>query len=358
MFPSKENPSYGSFVKTFVEGLEREDDIKYKLAVIRGKKRNLFKKASAYWKFFHQASFLLRSRQFDLTYVHYANHSLLPLLLVDNKSRGRFIVNFHGSDVFPENLIASLVSKLTAILISKALRVVVPSEPFAQEVTSRYKVAKTEIFISPSGGIDTEKFRRSDSSRYSGEINKKLNVAFLSRLDFGKGLEVLLHSLTLLKAKDIKIKLDVGGTGSLHSIFQEKVSELEIQDEVCFHGHLDPKTIPQFFQKSDVFVFPSYRKGESLGLVGLEAMAAGLPVIGSNIPSIASYVESGVSGYLFDPQNPSSLANRLEEFTCLTANERCLMSRNAILTAERYDRKIVQKSMSFFLRSIYQTDKT
>ncbi|TGV07620.1 glycosyltransferase, partial [Alcaligenaceae bacterium 429] len=110
---------------------------------------------------------------------------------------------------------------------------------------------------------------------------------------------------------------------------------------VNYMGGMAQGELPSFYQSLDVFVFPTIRKEESLGLVGLEAMACGIPSICSDIGGIKTYIEDGVNGYLFTPGSHEELADSLLNYSGLDLSEFLHMSDHAIKTAKKYDRKVV-----------------
>ena len=93
----------------------------------------------------------------------------------------------------------------------------------------------------------------------------------------------------------------------------------------------------EFYKSVDLFIFPSENKSESLGLVGLEAMAASTPVIGSNIGGIATYINDGENGFLFEPKNSMELANNIIKYMDSSAKEKNFMMNMAYKTALNYE---------------------
>ncbi|MBI4838198.1 MAG: glycosyltransferase family 4 protein, partial [Nitrospirae bacterium] len=121
-----------------------------------------------------------------------------------------------------------------------------------------------------------------------------------------KGVHVLLKALSLLPED---IKLLIAGDG-IYKDELEKISEnLGIKDRVRFVGRIGRDDMKSFYDKIHVLVVPSLWP-EVLGIVGLEAMASGKPVIGSNIGGIPDWIEDGVNGFLVSPDSPDSLAEK------------------------------------------------
>jgi glycosyltransferase involved in cell wall biosynthesis len=92
-------------------------------------------------------------------------------------------------------------------------------------------------------------------------------------------------------------------------------------------------------------VFPTVRKGESLGLVGLEAMACGAPVIGSQIGGLKDYIIDGKNGLFFEPKNVDELASQLQAFINLPEDVKQQMSQQALQTANRYTVDVIAEQL-------------
>jgi glycosyltransferase involved in cell wall biosynthesis len=109
------------------------------------------------------------------------------------------------------------------------------------------------------------------------------------------------------------------------------------------------------YSKLDLLVFPGAgtATGESLGLVGLEAMACGVPVLGANLGGIATYVKEGVNGMLFDRHSADSLADGVKRFAALSDEERAKLAAGALATAQDYDAAKVNAKLTAFLEEKY-----
>ena len=127
------------------------------------------------------------------------------------------------------------------------------------------------------------------------------------------------------------------GKGELLESFQQRVKQLGIENKVKFLGYR--KDVHEIMQCSDVFAFPSKREG--LGLASLEAMAAGLPVIGANTRGIVDYVVNDETGYLCEVENPKAYAEAIK--TLYFDREKLKeISKICVEKVEKYDINIIK----------------
>ena len=133
-------------------------------------------------------------------------------------------------------------------------------------------------------------------------------VLYVGRIVFHKGLEYLVQSANHME-KDTKIVL--GGTGDFREELEELVEEEGLSDQVIFAGRIPNKKLPKYYAASDVFVLPSVSRLEAFGIVALEAMASGTPVVVSDIPGVREVITEGRNGLLAEPMNPEDIAGKV-----------------------------------------------
>jgi len=340
MFPSAQYPNYGSFVKRVSDQLESEGaDISY---VVVEKSLNRIQKIANYLKFWKEVRASVKSLQFDILYVHFASHSLIPLLGMSACYQHKLVVHVHGSDMTAKSFLASVVRFFVAHIIKQARLVVVPSDNFFTLVTKRFNLAADSVFVSPSGGVDPKFTPAPKASNHSLPC-----IGYFSRLDKGKGWDVFLKALQLLKSRGIEFRAILAGEGSLKNQALSLISQLKLSNDVQVIDKITPDAIASIYQSFDVFVFPT-ELNESLGLVGLEAMACAVPVIGSNIGGLKTYIEHDKNGFLFEPSNVNDLCDKIVSFLKQGESKTLQMQAECIKTANLYSSAAVSKSL--FLR--------
>ncbi len=138
----------------------------------------------------------------------------------------------------------------------------------------------------------------------------KVNILFVGRLEKRKGLKYLIEAYRQAKREVPNSRLIVVGPGTrLRHKYEKHIMRSGIKD-VVFIGHADYDELPRYYKTADIFCTPA-TSGESFGIVLLEAMAIGKPIVASNIEGYASVVKHGVEGLLVPPRNEESLAQAL-----------------------------------------------
>jgi glycosyltransferase involved in cell wall biosynthesis len=217
--------------------------------------------------------------------------------------------------------------------------VVVPSEYFRLYVHQQYAIDDINIVVSPSGGVDTDSFAPTKKTQTSSYIS----LGYVGRLDAGKGVDTLLNAMALLKDKS-HYRLDIIGSGELELTLKNKVEQLALQNIVCFKGVLAHHELPDFLNVFDYLVFPT-QLNESLGLVGLEAMACGVPIITTGLAGVSDYFVDGENGIGFSAGNEEELATVIDKLSEVDVAGYKVLQTNARNMAERFDQKKVNADL-------------
>jgi phosphatidylinositol alpha-mannosyltransferase len=156
-----------------------------------------------------------------------------------------------------------------------------------------------------------------DLSRFSSEKQKidrfddgVKNILFVGRLEPRKGLTTLLQSIPLIqKYTTERIRLIVVGNGVLTRYYRSRIPPAA-EDSVIFTGEASFDDLPRFYKTADIFCSPA-TYGESFGIVLIEAMAAGVPIVAGNNEGYRKVIKDGVNGLLVDPTNPDQIARAI-----------------------------------------------
>lgn len=143
----------------------------------------------------------------------------------------------------------------------------------------------------------------------------------------------------------------MAGRGSEEPLLKDAIKHYDLEKTISYIGPVAHDRLPEIYSSFDVFVFPS-TESESLGLVGIEAMACGVPVIGSDFAGPKCYIADGVNGYLFRKGDATDLTLKLKKYLDSTPYEKESLSKGARCTAKNYDTHTVMSSLFCFIKNI------
>jgi glycosyltransferase involved in cell wall biosynthesis len=172
-------------------------------------------------------------------------------------------------------------------------------------------------------GVDLQRFRPSHRRWFARDRIRCLAVA---RLVERKGLRDLLRAMALLERG--RFELDIVGTGPDEPILRRMAAELGIGGEVRFLGALDRSAVARRYREADLFTLPS--RAESFGNVFAEALASGLPIVGTSVGGIPELVEHGLHGLLVPPGEPAALADAIRTLADDPTRRREIARRNRL----------------------------
>ena len=201
-------------------------------------------------------------------------------------------------------------------IAQQAERIVVASRDEQQLLVRFYGAEAGRIAVVPCGvNLDLFKPIAKDEARQQlGLRDDDRILLFVGRIEPLKGVDILLGAAAQLETESDCFVLVVGGDSSARAgevaHLRDLASELGIGERVSFLGAVDHERLPLFYSAADVCVVPSFY--ESFGLVALEAMACGTPVVASRVGGLAGTVRDGETGFLIPWRCPEPFAERLE----------------------------------------------
>lgn len=136
-------------------------------------------------------------------------------------------------------------------------------------------------------------------------------LLYVGRLAAEKGLPILLQGLGQIQAQHPDLQLDIIGDGADRPALETLTHRLGLDRQVNFLGYQSQGEVRQALQTTDVFVLPSFAEGVPVSL--MEAMAAGVPVVSTQIAGVGELVEDGVNGFLVPPGDGASLGDRIAQ---------------------------------------------
>lgn len=290
---------------------------------------------------------VLAAEQFDIVHVHEPFAPLLPLYFL-RFSDAINVGTFHAA----KDRGARLYSYGRTLLrrwfkrLQGRIAVSVP----AQRLVSRY--FPSDYVIIPNG-IDLAHFA-TPRLPFPAYGDDKLNILFVGRPEKRKGLKYLLRAFVHVKREIPATRLIIVGAGRFDR-YQEMVRDLS--DDVYFHSYVSYADLPRFHHSAHIFCSPA-TGNESQGIALLEAMAAGLPVVASNIDGFASVVTHGIEAILVPPKDVEALADAVI-FLLRNPALRAEMGRRGRQRVEdfRWER-VAQQVLSYYERLIYEQRRT
>ena len=284
---------------------------------------------------------LLARENFDVIHSHEPLSGYVPLAAL-TMADGRRTVNiatFHsyrqrrvwwaiGSDKLANPLLNPLDGRLAV------------SRPAAEFINRHFP---GDYRVIPNG-IRVEDFAR--AAPLPELMDGKTNILFLGRLEKRKGLRYLLSAYSKLKWDTPGLRLIVVGGGSPDAESYRIMGERNLQD-VIFTGRVSDDMRARYFKSAHVYCSPA-TGNESFGIVLLEAMAAGAPVVATGIAGYASVIRHGHDGLLVPPKDEDALAAAIETLV-RDPSLRARLSANGVRTADAFRwERVAAKVMDFY----------
>ena len=288
---------------------------------------------------------LTAARDADVIHTHLPTPWSADLSVLAGRMMNTPVVLTYHNDIIGDGFdqyIAQLYNKTALRLILHLTdRIIVTQEGYLSH--SPYLEDFTEKITVIHNGVDTAEFRPAD---ISDEEKKRLrldptrpNLFFLSVLDEYhkyKGLDTLLRAVQNMEQGDGQTpKLLVGGDGPLRSEYESTAIELGIAERVEFLGHVPQSSLRRLYCGTDLFVLPSNDSDqEGFGLVVLESLASGTPVITTNVVAVSDYIDTLDIGTVVEADNHEMLADAIAD--AISRHDRFKMERARELCERTY----------------------
>lgn len=320
MYPTDQHRSFGIFVKNQVHALE-EAGIDVELAVndnpATGKK-NVLKKYRK-WGFKALGKGFSLRKQLSLTHAHYVFPSGMLSLTLKRLFGVPYVVTAHGGDIERMPKKSPRIHNWTTTILQNAEHVIAVGPLLAEQIEQEFTVPKDKISVL-SMGVNRELFKpipKSEARAQLGLDDASFRFLFVGNVIEQKGVEELLQAFQMMKTQcNCNIELTIIGARR----DEEYMKRLHpfIDDAVRFIDPLPQNELVKWFQASDTFVLPSHLEG--LGLVALEALASGTPVIASEVGGLPSLLANG-AGHLVPAKNASELTREMQRATQVPLEE-------------------------------------
>ena len=238
-------------------------------------------------------------------------------------------------------------------LTYEAWRVIVCSQHMVQEANKLFNLPLDKIRLVPNG-IDLGKFRNSTLKNVCFGPDKI--VFFIGRLVREKGVQVLLEAAPEVIKSVPDVHFFIAGKGPMEAQLKEQAKNLGLESHVSFLGYIEEEMKIALYTQAQAAVFPSLY--EPFGIVVLEAMAAGAPVVVSDTGGMAEIVKNEFTGLKVAPGNPKSLAKNLIKLLQNQELGERLKTNGLVVVKKQYDwGKIAEKTKEIYLEILLEFEK-
>jgi phosphatidylinositol alpha-mannosyltransferase len=288
---------------------------------------------------------VLEKENFDIIHLH---EPFMPMLCttVLRRSNGNLVGTFHAFAGSPGyNFCKPLTIRWLRKWCNKLKGKIAVSEP-ARDFVNSHLPGHYEII---PNGVDLKHFSP-DVPPIDKFCDGKLNILFTGRLEKRKGVNYLLKAYPRVKEEIPDARLIIVGPGTrLRNKYEKYVRKNNLKD-VVFTGHVSYEDLPRYYKTADVFCAPA-TGSESFGIILLEAMAVGTPIVASNIEGYSRLVTPGAEGLLVPPRDDKTLAQSL---ISLLKDEplRRQMGARGIVKAKSYDWEVLAQRIVDYYSSI------
>ncbi|MCK5040254.1 MAG: glycosyltransferase family 4 protein [Candidatus Aenigmarchaeota archaeon] len=298
---------------------------------------------------------LLKEEKFDLVNAntpvpYYADMACYAT----KRQKVPFILTYHNDNVHPNKIVNFLCNlynpTFNSLTLKHSTKIITPS-PFCFNKSRFLKKHKNKLSWIPPG-IDLTKFKPKKSKYILEKYNLKKNsktilfVGHMGTFHKHKGVDVLINAIKKVNKTNKNTHLILVGKGDAKEY--KKLCEKQNIKNTIFAGFVKDETLPKYYQSADILVLPTTTEQEGFGMVLLEAMACGGPVIGTKIGGIPYVIKNNKTGLLIEPKNPLLLANAIKK---LLNNKELWkkLSKNGLKESKKYDwKKVIDKTEKLF----------
>ncbi|GGG13078.1 LPS biosynthesis protein RfbU [Lysinibacillus alkalisoli] len=348
MYPTDNHLSFGIFVKNQVRALE-EAGMNVVIAVNDDPTTGKWPVIKKYmkWGLKTLTTAFRQRKQISVTHAHYAFPSGMLALIVKRLFGIPYVVTAHGGDIERMAKKSTRLHNWTETILKNSEHVIAVGPVLAEQIEHDFSIPKEKISVL-SMGVNRRIFYPIDKNIAREQVHlaqDAFHFLFVGNVIEQKGVEELVQAFQMVKTSCEKpVKLTIIGARRDEG-FQKKLQPF-IDEDVQFIDPLAQQELVKWFQAADVFVLPSHLEG--FGLVALEALAAGTPVIATQVGGLVSLLNNG-AGHLVPPHHASELAQEMKRATTRVADDYYHVSAvNAVL--EQHD----EKNITAQLQQIYE----
>lgn len=256
--------------------------------------------------------------EYDIIHAHTPVPAIADMAALRNINHHTpFVLTYHN-DITKSGLIGGIVSSVYNLTLGKFLiensdRIITTTRSYAVN-SGLIKLSLSKVRVIPNGvdcdlfnpGLDATLIRK----KYSISSSDKL-ILFVGHLDRYKGCDYLVRALSLITGSIEHVHLLIVGSGPQYNSLRQIAASLDIEDKITFAGYVRDDELPYIYASADVFVLPSVSCYEGFGIVQLEALSSGKPVVTTTLPGVREVDSDEVATLHVTPRDISELSQAI-----------------------------------------------
>lgn len=283
------------------------------------------------------------SSQYDIIHAHTPVPAIADIVALKNiTTHTPFVLTYHN-DITKSGKFGGIISSLYNMSFGKFLiqnsdRVIATTQSYADS-SKLLKHSPSQVRVVPNG-VDCNHFKPGlDSTlvkkKYGINPSDKL-IVFVGRLDRYKGCEYLVKALPSITRDIGRVHLLLVGSGPRSSSLKQIATMLHIDDKITLPGYVKDEELPYIYASADVFVLPSISSYEGFGIVQLEALSSGKPVVTTTLPGVRDVDPNGVATLHVPPGDVTGLNQAITAILSDDILAQQMGQRGRELVLERY----------------------
>jgi glycosyltransferase involved in cell wall biosynthesis len=312
-YPNPHKVYAGMYLKRHVQ-LHREAGFDVSVLSPFDSRKGLFHSSWKHLRYLLRVISAFFSTDFDLVHSHWILPSGLYGVFLSRIKQKPFVLTSHGDSLHRQDQLAWITTRLIRFVIRNADAVIAVGEIHGDRIQRLAGLDSGQVKVIDMGVlVEGTPLTRLQARQILNLHKEDSVVVFIGNLQWIKGVDVLLGAAAELMNK-CEFILYVGGQGPELPKLKTITKKLGIENIVHFIGPVPNDKVSTWMSAADICVVPS--RSETFGLVAMEAMACGTPVIASSIDELSENIVHGENGLLFPPEDHTNLSECLYQLLC------------------------------------------
>jgi len=252
-------------------------------------------------------------RSADIVHLHFP-YPLGELAHLFSRSPAKTIITYH-SDIVRQKTLRTVYQPFLWRILRKADRLIATSgryidtSPYLSQFKSKCRIIPLGTHVEQFSQVNPQRVTELRAQLLAAQPDQLLLLS-VGRLRYYKGLDDLIRALPQIP----NARYVIVGTGPMEAEWQQLARSVGVADRIAFAGEIADAELPLYYAACDLFVLPANARAEAFGTVIVEALAAGKPVISTEVGTGTSWVNvDGETGLVVPPHDPAALANAISQ---------------------------------------------